>query len=250
MGGRGATSASKMAAKKQEQSDDQSLKAKETGGVGSFEEFQEKYSEKLPDGTYLPARVPFEERRKLKRAGLNPNTAFQLYLQDNNDYAKPRVVSDREFDAIVQAENASSRVIYRGCNDVGGLTGEEMHRRFMNNDTYFTGNGVYGDGIYFGGRRSTAEYYAREGAVYSGSKTGTGSIMRAMLAPGAKVISYQKLHEQFKKAVGRNPDNASISAYARSLGYDAIRTKHPSGDYYTNVLNRGALIVSSATTAV
>lgn len=210
----------------------------------AFDSWHEKYVDSSEERYFEYSNVPAKQAKELRDAGLNSSTAFQLYLNDFGDYAKPEVVSEEDFSAMVRSQKLQRKVIYRGCNDDKKLSGREMHERFMKGDSYYTGNGVYGDGIYFGGK-STATYYAKEGGAYhSSSINGSGAIIRAVLKPDAKVVSYMKILDEYKKRYGHAADNAIISAYARSRGYDAIRTKHGSGDTYTNVLNRGALIIS------
>ena len=222
---------------------DGGLTASATSGE-AFDSWHDKYVDSGEGRYFEYSNVPAKQAKELRDAGLNSSTAFQLYLNDFGDYAKPEVLSEDEFNAMVRSEKLQRKVIYRGCNDDKKISGREMHERFMKDDSYYTGNGVYGDGIYFGGK-STATYYAKEGGAYhSSSINGSGAIIRAVLKPDAKVVSYIKILDEYKKKYGHAADNAIISAYARSRGYDAIRTKHGSGDTYTNVLNRGALIIS------
>lgn len=71
----------------------------------------------------------------------------------------PQVVSRDDFDAYVQ--ESGMPVIYRGVKDIEGMTGENMQFQMMyDTQKPYYGDGIFGDGLYFSDRQSTAESYA------------------------------------------------------------------------------------------
>ena len=170
---------------------------------------------------------------ELARQGLNGISALQNYIDENGLYGKPTVMDDSDFDAYVKKNKL--KPIYRGMPDGETLTGVEKHENFMFDDKYYIGNGLYGDGQYFGDK-TTAEKYAVTGYV-----DGSGAVIKAALKPGAKVVSYTKVKMELEEryplyAMSEN----MVSAYARASGYDAVNAGG-----YVNVINRDALVVSS-----
>ena len=202
----------------------------------TFEDFFEKYRSDEGLGERQYTDVPLDMVQDLRDRGLNARTVFQLWLEDADDYGKPEVVSGEEIDRLVKG---GATQIFRGMPDTKRHTGEEKLNQVLYESKYFSGEGVYGDGLYFAVNIDVAGTYA------SSSPGASGSVMRAVLKPGIKSISYDDAHAAFRK---EHPDlfatNGDISAWARSKGYDAITVDHPANGRYYNIINRGAIVMS------
>lgn len=232
MGGRGGLSASAYRAYKQ---------AKTSGaytgkvadfkiGAGmSFEDFVARYGDydETTDTTYIVP--PYGAAERLKRQGLD-GTVYQFFLDENNDYAKPDVVSSEELNRLI---DDGAELFYRGMPNSSRTTGVQKLEQVMYADKYYVGEGIYGDGLYFSGDISDA-------VMYGARRDSKGAIMRAVLKPDAKIADYYEISRAFMK---EHPNvyygDSELSAYARSKGYDALRA----GSSYMNVINRGALII-------
>ena len=206
--------------------------------LDDFDEFMARYSSDYATSEYAVAEMPPDRADELMRQNLNSGTVFQLWLDDNNDYGAPNVVSDMEINRLID-EGATP--IYRGMPDSARSTGEYKLSQVMQPGKYYTGTGVHGDGLYFGDVLDVAGSYAAD------NPGATGSVMRAVLAPNAKVVSKSELRAEMKAL---RPDaaqtRAQMSAFARARGYDVITQDNgqPFGVYYV-ILNRSAIIMGS-----
>lgn len=219
MGGRGSSSAS----------------AGNTRGGMSFDDYLDQYGDSIQF-------YRSEQAEALADKGLAPSS-FQLFMDENNDYQSPDVMDDKDFNKYVK-ENGLE-VINRGVHDVGdSLSATEIHEAFMADGPYYIGFGVYGNGMYFGSERTAITYATEDGQK--------GATIRAALKTGSKTIEYNKLVDMFQaspyNSKAKYYDSNVISAYARSLGYDAIKADTRHDGIYTNVLNRGALVISKKIT--
>lgn len=202
----------------------------------SYDEFINKYDDGFDDVV-----VPNDIREDLASEELNKYSAFQAYLDDFNDYQKPEVLSDEVFDDYVRANGLET--IYRGVKGQESITAEDMLNSFKYGEKYYTGQGCYGDGTYFGPHDVALSY--------SKSSDYDGAIMRSAIKRNAKIISYDALYAEMRSKYGKSVilHNNKISAYGRSRGYDVISAVDDySGDTYFNVINRGALVISSSNT--
>lgn len=197
----------------------------------SYDDFINNYGDEFGDPI-----MPYSMREYLVDEELNYNSVFQLYLDDYDDYQKPDVLSDENFDDYVREHGLNA--IYRGVKGQESLTADQMHESFKYGDKYYSGSGVYGDGTYFGSYDIAIQY--------AKNRNYDGSIMRGALKANAKVINFRQLRQEMidKYGAGILPINDKISAYARSRGYDAIVTVDEGGEVFTNVLNRGALVLA------
>lgn len=176
------------------------------------------------------------------------HTQKMVYGLDLNDV--PQVVPDAQ---ILQMISNGAEPLYRTVNDTTTpgnvkMTAGDMHDMMRYGDLTYLGNGIYGDGLYFSNSLSGSKGYG-----YSGSS----QTVRAVLSPGAKVISdkqlqkeydsFVKSHPRTRKALGFSRSKSttnSMSQFALIKGYNVITHTHSNGEVYYNVINRSALIVS------
>lgn len=159
--------------------------------------------------------------------------------------AKPQVMDDKAFDAMVAKNNL--QLLYRG------ESGQNAADRFYDADISHTGVGNYGDGSYFSTRKSDAIGYAQEKSHYSG----TGKVETMVLSPTAHAIKYSELHKIYNSLSPRLRsalDKAGSSAYnsgygnkgeaqlALRLGYNVVACDDW-GRTYCYALDRSAFIV-------
>ena len=192
--------------------------------------------------------VPLDKARDFMERGLNGLTPLQLYMDEIDGYGKATLMDDRDFDEYVRENELY--VIYRGMPDSGRTSGVEKNMNFLTADSYYVGQGVMGDGMYFGDRQIAHAYATRE-------DNQNGSVIRAALKKGAKIAEYDDIFAEYqqskevrdRKLLKSRYRTAELSAYAMSRGYDAIRHVSPmspdrnSGFYV--ILNRSAIVASS-----
>ena len=186
--------------------------------------------------------ITHPERKALREQGLNGGSMFQLYLDENDDYGTPEVMAPEEFDKYVKDNKL--RVVYRGDADIEDgdyeLSAVDMQKNFLYDRKYYVGNGMFGDGKYFGDER-TAKSYAVTGYYVEGQ----GAVMRMALKPGAKTIGHERLKRELAEEYPEHALRESLlSVYARSKGYDAI-TVGIGSDAFVCVINRDAVVASS-----
>lgn len=200
--------------------------------IGGFEGFSERFFNE--DGFFDP---PSRYAAYLAEQGLNQNTAFQAWLDEAEDYGMPEIMSGDKFQKYVSDNDLI--VLNRGVLGIEELSSEDMVNRFAHGEKYYAGTGIYGDGTYFSNLRSTAIDFATDP---HGSMMGT--VMTAALKKSAKVGSYFDVSDELNESTGLFLSGA-VSSYARSKGYDALVARQSNGEYYYNVLNRSALVISS-----
>lgn len=162
----------------------------------------------------------------------------------------PQVVPDTQMQQLI-ADGATP--IYRTVNDTTlpgnvALSANDMHDMLRYGDLTYLGNGIYGDGLYFSNNLSGSKSYGHS----SSSQT-----VRAVLSPGAKVISDRQLQKEYdnfvksqprtRKALGFSRSKSttnSMSQFALIKGYNVITHTHSDGEVYYNVIDRSALIIS------
>ena len=179
--------------------------------------------------------------------GLNEGSLFQNVLTGAGLNAKPTVLSDEEFDKYVKENN--QRVLYRGVNGYGNMTGDDFLNQTRYGDFTSTGRGRYGDGLYFSTNVVEAHNYGK-------------SIMKMTLSKDAKVADYKTLWKEFYNEALDNSNgiydklrrkydtNSLFSTYALHKGYNAIHV--PGGnegtDFYV-ALTRNAMVISNKNVA-
>ena len=205
--------------------------------VGSFEGFLEGHSTPtLSNSSNRELDVSAAEEDELGNQGLNSN-ALQLYLDRVYGYGKAEVISNDEFNDLV---DGGAEQMFRGMPDSRRSSGQHKLEQVMYGDKYYAGDGVYGDGLYFTTRIDTAGTYAAPG------KGSRGSVMRAALKPTARTVQYEEVYNNARADYPNYVhDDSFISSYALSRGYDAIRIPRKGGETYYVVLNRSALYVDS-----
>lgn len=209
----------------------------------SFEQFQNEHLNEW-GGWMMDAATQTD----LMNQGLNAMTIYQLWLDKTGDYEKPQVMGDAEFDQYVTQNGLTP--IHRGVASTKKMTAAEMHDITLYADKYYVGEGIHGDGLYFGNHEVAASYAVGLSKVRG--TIGKGAVMKAALKPTAKTVNYHDVLSMALHETGHDLrfDNGVLSAYARSKGYDVISIDTGKTGTFLNVLNRGALVVSSAYTHV
>ena len=173
---------------------------------------------------------------------------------------KGRVVSQKEFDAVVQKTGI---IAYRTWDPgVDGVTGKQtsasaFKKQFMEADSIqAAGNGgrAYGGGTYIAtnsnpkpgttpsAQSSRSALQDSQSYGYS-SKRATATIT---LDPSAKVADYNTVYSAFKKLPSstRSQFGYDVGAWAAAQGYDAMRAKNAGWNCdYVTIFNRTKAIV-------
>lgn len=161
----------------------------------------------------------------------NQNSFAQRVAIDMGMTGTPQVVSQEDFDRYVKETGAP--VCYRGVDDNGPISGDNIIYQMAYDDKTYFGTGAYGDGLYFSTRKSTADSYA----------LGSGAVATCAIRPDAKIVDSdsQELEDRVAEFTWSIFDQGAI---ALSCGYDAIRVKFGDGEAYYVVLNRAALVMA------
>ena len=197
---------------------------------------------------------------EIKHPGTSDRAAqdivFELGLND-----KPTVVSSDEFDRITKHDE--NKVIYHAFADTtdedgggnpafGNFTGKQAQENLMYGDRNVLSSGMSGVGIYFSPHVDEVTEY------------GEKAVIRATLAPKARVVSSTELVDYVRKAGYNNladvmeydySNTVSLSdslkvpslytAVALKLGYNVISHRLNDDTTYTVVIDRSALIIDS-----
>ena len=175
---------------------------------------------------------------------------FQKFIYNSGLNDKPDVVDDATLDSMNGQElfrNVNN--VYDDNNDIG-YTAQQIAKQVMAGRVTRTsdnGGSAYGRGIYFATTYVSSSIYGNvRGNV---QKT---AVMRAKLNNNAKIISYNNAVNGCQKEIASGSklgkalakcDSASAhSIYAMCKGYNVISDGY---NDYMNVLNRGALTMSS-----
>jgi hypothetical protein len=152
---------------------------------------------------------------------------------------KPTVVSPEQMDKLI---SSGAGELWRGVEDKAGLSAAQIHEQFRTGDAFW-GTGMYGNGFYFAQHHHHAESFAQD---YGEAP---GSIMRATLMPGARVVTKAQLEamhrDWLKRAEAAGLDTSVLGEwgkFAAASGIDAYTTVEGS----TVVLNRTAMVVEAA----
>lgn len=181
-------------------------------------------------------------------------TDFQRFIYNSGLNDKPDVVDDATLDSMNGQElfrNVNN--VYDDDNDIG-YTAQQIAKQVMAGRVTRTsdnGGSLYGRGIYF------ATTYGSS-AVY-GNTTGNiqkTAVMRAKLNNNAKIISYNNAvsgcnkeiasGSKLGKTLAKCDTKSAHSIYAMCKGYNVISDGY---NDYMNILNRGALTMSSTVKA-
>lgn len=146
---------------------------------------------------HAPARraiADMVEKRRLNRYSARDGDqmlAGVATLQGFDD--KPRVGTEAELDALVEAGGTQ---LWRGVRSAAGHSSTpEMIERLRRGDSPYYGHGIYGNGIYGAASEEEAREYARRGPDPRAYPVG-GAMVRAVIAPDAKMISYRELKNE------------------------------------------------------
>lgn len=177
-------------------------------------------------------------------------TDFQKFIYNSGLNDKPDVVDDATLNSMNGQElfrNVNN--VYDDDNDIG-YTAQQIAKQVMAGRVTRTsdnGGSVYGRGIYFATTyRSSAVYGNTIGNI---QKT---AVMRAKLNNNAKIITHSNAvsgcqkeiasGSKLGKALAKCDRDSAYSIYAMCKGYNVISDGY---NDYMNVLNRGALTMSS-----
>jgi hypothetical protein len=200
-----------------------------------------------------------------------PDQALGQIYQAQGYHGRPRVVSREEMDRLVGQGWVE---IWRGHAGVATSVEQASERTEMyrSGDQHYPGQGIYGNGSYFGPLRRAREYakfdvvaFRRDFPGDSGSFEAADAafddphgpywhgLTRAVLPPDARVIDKQDAVAFYREHIGRASREersdrqwvlADLGRASALRGYDAIRVETGNGDevYYV-VLNRSILVV-------
>jgi hypothetical protein len=132
-------------------------------------------------------------KTKAGRAWFGDQTLSNIIQKQG--FGLPGTVTKSSLDILVQERNW--RLVHRGFTGGEGVTGREALREFISQDEYFTGLGIYGNGIYTSIDSRVAEYYAKKVATHPG----TSVSVRIAISPDARIIEYSKLQDMQQQAV-------------------------------------------------
>lgn len=102
-------------------------------------------------------------------------------------------VNGAELDSLI---GQGWREVWRGTQGGKGQTAAEAVQSYLQNQRFFPGTGIYGNGIYTSVDREVAEYYTRATA-----KQPKGKLMRMVISPDARIIDYHDLVDLQRKAI-------------------------------------------------
>ena len=174
------------------------------------------------------AKRSMDRRLESHEGWANQFSSAQKVAIDMGVFDTPQVVSQEDFDKFVSETGAA--VCFRGVKDIDSMTGENMQFQMAyNTQEPYYGDGIFGDGLYFSTKKSTAESY-----------TGRAEISTCAVRPDAKILEYgSPEHERAKRRV----QTADNSVAALCSGYYVIRKKMGQGEDYYVILNRAALVM-------
>lgn len=174
---------------------------------------------------------------------------FQRFVYHSGLNDKPDVVDDATLDTMTGTEVFRTvNSVYDRSNDISYSADQIAKQVMAGKTTRVSDNGgsVYGRGIYF------ADDY--NGSTAYGSTSGSvkkTAVMRGKLNASAKVVNYNTARQGVSREIAsgsklgkvlRSCDSDSqVSIYAMSKGFNVISSGHG----YLNVLNRGAITMSS-----
>lgn len=204
MGGRGATS---------------SQAGGGSGGRGNkkLREFQRMNGEQLDD---LANELRLRPRSYCLNQGLNPDNATQRLVEELGMNDKPTVLSNEAYDKIIQ-NNPGIIQIYRGVEDNGSMSADDIRNHMLMSDKTYIGDGIHGEGLYFSTSQRTANIYAGYG----------GAVTQGFIDPAkAKTVDENDLY----RMASRDPINTvdrfrNISEYAIYKGYNCIVARGGNG---------------------
>ena len=189
-------------------------------------------------------------------------TSYQKFINNSGLDGKPQLMDSDDFDK----ENGP--VIYRTVNSNSSFSAAGVAENVANDDTFlYNGNG----GTYHGlGLYTTPNLSGSLGYGYN--RDNNTAVMRFKIRDDAKIINERDLDNQFFNEslkpgslvhtlqwnYGYNTDTTK-AIYAMSKGYSIVtqakgkdqkslrKAMMDGGDHYTEVLNRGALIMDKQT---
>jgi len=159
-----------------------------------------------------------------------PNTSTE-----GRDYVLEEIARRQGFDALPMRTDDLSETVDQGGVEIFRGADRSHMEAFLNGE-YFGSTGFYGNGIYFSNSREYPESFI--------SGKGNAILVRAALAPGAKIGEYRELNHTLDDVEGELPEaiSADLGRYAAAKGYDAIR-RNRQGEVWYIVFNRGAIVV-------
>lgn len=194
----------------------------------------------------------------------------ELLKRESNDHLRefidmklginglPTVLEDRDFRKMTFREE----ILFRGVQDFENSPAKLLNDAFRFGESkYGNGRFVYGRGTYTTPILEIAETYAVNG------KTGKGEVMKMILKPEAKVVTYKDIMQEMDKERRKFIMQVNISnpseyekktleilqdpgTFAAIKGYDAISLDGYRNQYHYVIQDRSKLIVSKIGQAV
>jgi ATP-dependent DNA helicase PIF1 len=206
------------------------------------------------------------EKEESKNYGLNGNHLLSLFLKSSGFNQKPKILSEEDYNAI------ETDALYRG------FTSEEFLDSFVDSETQFASQGIYGNGTYTSTAKDVAKLYTQAAGTPADNK-----ILEMKLLPDANILYFNKaidIHPKIKelasyaiqeykkyesdlekvqkfrdKIFAGNGYSADWTNLAIMYGIDAIRIRIPrvlstsrtlgaNDEYHTIILNRGKVAIN------
>lgn len=136
----------------------------------------------------------------------NNDEFLRAIIREQGFDARPTVVSDERFARLWEDE---FEFLHRGINAESDDQLAGFIRNFVEEEDFYVGRGLYGNGIYTTTIRETAEEYAQTTGLGIGFRgengvAATGRVLDMALHPNARVIDYgdlRKMHTAEKRQV-------------------------------------------------
>ena len=155
--------------------------------------------------------------------GLNRGSETQRLVTALDMNEKPTVLTDADFDATFKANALDGVYLFRGVTNNGRMQASAIVDSVKFGDKTFIGDGVHGDGIYFGTSYNYASSYANGR---------TSGMMQAYIDKSKARVIDEKDAQRLMRADTSGHRYSDISDFAIAKGYNVIRV--PGGNNGTN----------------
>lgn len=120
---------------------------------------------------------------------------LRAMIRDQGFNAKPTVLPSQQFDELA---DEGWTVVHRGINAPSASDLEQFTRNFLQEDDFYVGRGLYGNGVYTSDIVETAQSYADTQGLGIGFRGGpteaaTGRVLDIAIHPQARVIDVEDL---------------------------------------------------------
>jgi predicted ABC-type ATPase len=143
------------------------------------------------------------------------NDAFlRGIIREQGFDTRPTIVPDEQFAELWREE---FEFVYRGINAESDEQLAKYLRNFVEEDDFYVGKGIYGNGVYTTTIRETAEAYAETSGLGVGFRgetvqAATGRVLDIAIHPSARIVELNDLAElkRAEKTIVRNRQNELI----------------------------------------